>query len=711
MDLTESEREEVRRLLDKGEPLPNKYRFKLFADKREVELDWHGKTKEVENAVLPFQTIEEVWEPRDEKQDEGEQKQLIDTSGSRTEGWSNKLIWGENSLILSSLKNGPLRDEIERQGGIKLIYIDPPFDVGADFSMDIEVGDETLEKEPSIIEELAYRDTWGEGTDSWIAMIYERLKLMHDLLADDGSIYVHCDYRVNAYLRLILNEVFGERNFVNEIIWHYGGPSPVETAFPRKHDTIFLYAKDKGSYTFKSQYGELPQYLFDRAREDDDGRLWVDQNLGNLTDEKIEEMRKEGRIFETSEGNLRRKQYLDEMEGSQIDDVWDIPIINSQASEDVGYPTQKPVDLIRRIIKTSSNEDDIVADFFAGSGTTAAMAEKTGRKWICSDLGKFAIHTTRKRMVDVQRQLKDEGESYRAFEILNLGRYEREYYIGESQEGNKVEREDAYESLILSAYNAQNVDGFSMFAGKKGDHMVAIGPVNLPITRGWVENCVEEALENSVTNVDILGFEFEMGLFPQAQEEAKDQGVSLNLKRIPPEVFPDVKGEVKFYDVAWIDANVELKKDQIRVELTNFSVNYNQNTDLDPGNDMRKRGSKVIVRNGQVVKIEKDKDGVVQEEVLTEKWTDWIDYWAVDFDYESKKEIVRKGTNGDYEEEWTGNYIFENEWQSFRTSDDRELELETPWHEMDDQDQGRKIAVKVVDIFGNDTMKIIKINL
>ncbi|MFB6212744.1 MAG: site-specific DNA-methyltransferase [Candidatus Magasanikbacteria bacterium] len=683
MNLTDSEREEVRRLLDKGKPLPDKYRFKLFGDKREVELVWHGKTHEVTNAVLPFQTIEEVWEPREEKPEEA-QDQLIDTSGSRTTGWSNKLIWGENSLILSSLKNGPLRDEIERQGGIKLIYIDPPFDVGSDFSIDIKVGDETLEKEPSIIEEIAYRDTWGEGTDSWIAMIYERLKLMKDLLADDGSIYVHCDWRVTGYLRLVLDEIFGRENFRNEIAWCYSGPGKNNNAYTRKHDTIFFYAKDKDSQIFNVPRIEHKSGIHNKGafmgKESDDSEATV---------KELEE------------------------KGKRLEDWWtDIYTADRKRDELVGYPTQKPVDLLKRIIKASSNKGDIVADFFVGSGTTSAAAEKLGRKWICSDLGKFAIHTTRKRMINIQRGLKEKGESYRAFEILNLGRYEREYYIGESQEGSIDQREDEYESLILSAYKAEPVSGFSMFAGKKNDHMVAVGPINLPVTRGWVENAVEEALDNNITNVDILAFEYEMGLFPRIQEEAKEKGVSLHLKIIPPEVFDKravEKGEVKFYDVAWIDAEVSQKKGKVRVELTNFSVNYNQDADLDPADDLRKRGKKVIIRNGQVVKLSKDKDGVVEEEIVTKEWTDWIDYWAVDFDFESKKEIVQvENEDGEFEEKWTGNYIFENEWQSFRTKDDRELELETPWHEIQESKADRKIAVKVVDIFGNDTMKIIE---
>src|SRR6266567_2721665 len=206
MQITDTEIRDINSYLAEGKPLPDKYRFLLFEEKREVELVWNGKTNEVSNIVLPFQVIEQVDEPRAEKPaDTALQQGLFDARGRQLKGWTNKLIWGDNKLILSSLKNGPLREEIEKQGGIKLIYIDPPFDVGADFSMDIEVGEETLTKEPSVLEMLAYRDTWGKGTDSFIAMIYERLSLMRDLLADNGTIYIHIGPGIGPYIKIVLD--------------------------------------------------------------------------------------------------------------------------------------------------------------------------------------------------------------------------------------------------------------------------------------------------------------------------------------------------------------------------------------------------------------------------------------------------------------------------------------------------------------------------
>lgn len=273
--LTEQEQQEILRYIEADKPVPEKYRFLLFKDKREVELVWNGKSSEVCNIVLPFQVIEQVDEPRAEKPEDTEaQLSLFDERGRQLKGWTNKLIWGDNKLILSSLKNGPLREEIEAQGGLKLIYIDPPFDVGADFSMDIEIGDNTFTKKPNILEEIAYRDTWGKGADSFIAMIYERLILMRDLLTEDGSIYVHCDWRLNSYIRCALDEIFGESNYRNEIVWRRatGASNTKGAQYPRDADHLFYYSKSNKSI-YQRQFSEYREKTLVNYRYDDnDGR-------------------------------------------------------------------------------------------------------------------------------------------------------------------------------------------------------------------------------------------------------------------------------------------------------------------------------------------------------------------------------------------------------------------------------------------------------
>ncbi|AFM26121.1 site-specific DNA-methyltransferase [Desulfomonile tiedjei] len=755
--LTDQEKQEIIRFIDADKPLPDKYRFLLFDEKREVELVWNGKTGEVCNIVLPFQVIEQVDEPRAEKPDDTKiQFDLfdLDNRGRQLKGWTNKLIWGDNKLILSSLKNGPLREEVENQGGIKLIYIDPPFDVGADFSMDIEIGGDTFTKKPSILEEIAYRDTWGKGADSFIAMIYERLALMRDLLAQDGSIYVHCDFRVNSFLRGILDEVFGNDNFRNEITWkrRVGMSSAVHESnrFGVCTDVILFYVKSNKA-TFTPQYNaDSPEYQeYIRTRftyVDETGRRYQPTSLVNpgyrpnliydykgyksppngwmITKEKMEEWDREGRLYfpKDPSGRIRRKSFADELKGMPVQNLWsDIYEINSQATERVDYPTQKPEALLERIFDASSAEGDLVADFFCGSGTTAAVAERLGRKWIVSDLGKFAIHTTRKRMIGVQRQLKATGKNYRAFEILNLGKYERQHYIGinpnlrEEEQRKQLEaKEAAFVDLILRAYRAEKTDGFATFHGKKGGRLVAVGPVNLPVTRLFVEEVILECRKKHITRVDILGFEFEMGLFPNVLDEARAKGIDIAPKYIPAEVFDKravEKNQVVFHDVAAIEVKPLFQKNSIAVELTDFSVFYSQDSVAAAEATLKDKSSKVVVERGQIVKVSKDKNGIITRERLTQHWTDWIDYWAVDFNFENKREIVRvkNEESGEWEERWTGDFIFENEWQSFRTKKDRKLELKSVLHEC--TPGRRKLAVKVVDIFGNDTMTIIEVNV
>jgi DNA modification methylase len=747
MFLTDQEKQEIIRYLEANKPLPEKYRFLLFEDKREVELVWNGKTNEVCNIVLPFQVIEQVDEPRTEKA-KSFQMDLFDTRGRQLKGWTNKLIWGDNKLILSSLKNGPLREEIEAQGGIKLIYIDPPFDVGADFSMDIEIGEDTFTKKPNILEEIAYRDTWGRGADSFITMIYERLILMRDLLADDGSIYVHCDWRVNSFIRLILDEVFG--NFENQICWKRSAiATNVSTQWRNSHDNIYFYSK-LNRHNFNVQYGEYSDSSKKHYNKEDEkgkfrtvplmvsgrtagasGRAWRGVEVANRgkngmhwlkNPDELDRLDKEGKIYWNSKGVPELKYYITEAKGVYISDFWDdINIINSMGKESLGYATQKPEALLERIIRASSNEHDLIADFFCGSGTTAAVAEKLGRKWIATDLGKFAIHTTRKRMIEAQRGLKQEGKDYRAFEILNLGKYERQHYIGvnpnlrEEEKQKQLEaREAEFLDLILRAYKAEKAEGFNTFHGKKADRLVSVGPVNLPVTRLFVEEVILECRQKHITKVDILAFEFEMGLFPNVLDDAQSKGIDIAPKYIPAEVFDKravEKNQVVFHDVAFVEVTPHFKGDQVAIQLTDFSVFYSQDSIAAVEASLKNKSSKIVVERGQIVKVNKDNDGVTNREVLTRNWTDWVDYWSVDFNFESKREIIRiqSPETNEWEETWTGDFIFENEWQSFRTRKNRKLDLTSAWHQC--LPGRRKIAVKVVDIFGNDTMKIVDINM
>ena len=254
---------------------------------------------------------------------------------------------------------------------------------------------------------------------------------------------------------------------------------------------------------------------------------------------------------------------------------------------------------------------------------------------------------------------------------------------------------------------------------------MAVGPINLPVTRLFVEEIILECRQKHITRVDILGFEFEMGLFPNVLDEARAKGIDIAPKYIPAEVFDKravEKNQVVFHDVAFIEVKPHVREGKrgepaaVAAELTDFSVFYSQDSIANAEAEIKDKGSRIVVEKGQIVKVSKDAHGIVNREALTKHWTDWIDYWAVDFNFESKREIVRvqnpdssTGSGGEWEEVWTGDYIFENEWQSFRTKKDRSLELRSVFHEC--TPGRRKIAVKVVDIFGNDTMTIVEVSI
>lgn len=347
----------------------------------------------------------------------------------------NILYYGDNLEILRKY----IKDET-----IDLIYLDPPFNSNADYNVLFKEVSETpmgggAEKSKAQIQ--AFTDSWTWDAEAqrqfeylntnkavpakitylimalerllgknsmtaYLVMMTVRLIEMRRVLKPTGSIYLHCDPTASHYLRMVLDAVFGEDNFQNEIIWHYGGPSAVKKGFPRKHDTLLFYSKSL-NFDFNPQFGDIENsYVMKRVREDPDGRRWVDQNLGKLTEETIKRMELEGRIFTTSTGRLRRKQYIDEMKGEQLTDVWDIDIINSQSKERLGYPTQKPTSLLERVVKASSRDGDIILDPFCGCGTTIDAVEKVNletqshREWIGIDITHLAINLIKRRIHD-----------------------------------------------------------------------------------------------------------------------------------------------------------------------------------------------------------------------------------------------------------------------------------------------------------------------
>jgi len=741
MNLNDTDKKRIIELIKAGEKLPKEFIYKLFADEEDVFLFWNGRKEDTTNIALPFHSIEHIDEPRREAKKEGDTFSLFETDyrGRQLKGWTNKLIWGDNKLILSSLAYGPLREEIEKQGGLKFVYIDPPFDVGDDFTFEIEIGKQSIVKTRNALEQLAFSDTWGRQEDSFLSMIYERLKLISNLMSNEATIMIHCDTRVNYLLRAVLDEIFGKSNFLNEIVWkRASGGKNITRNLPKNNDHILWYSKSE-NYKIYDIYTELTEEQKNEYKIDDndgrgkyitqplinpgvrptlqfnytdnEGNVWKHPKNGwRITKEKIKELENDNRLVK--KGTLRFKQYLSEklIKGSMLPNNW-TDITGSTvgySKESANYPTQKPEKLLDRILSLTTAENDLVADFFCGSGTTLAVAEKLNRKWIGCDLGKFAIHTSRKRLINIQREKEKEGKHFRPFEVLNLGKYQREFFVKDylfNERALKNEQaEEHYYKLILDAYKAKKLESLGIIKGIKNNRAIAVGPFNLQVTRLFVEEVIKECALKKITTVDILGFEFEMGLFPNIRDVASKQGIDLNCLYIPNDIFDKKavkKHQIIFYNTAYIDAQIITKKDEFVVKLKGYSVFDSDNQFEEALSELEKGEKREILMKNSIIKIHKDKDGKINKNIIKMKWDDWVDYWSVDFDFENKKEIIKEGDK----DKWTGDFIFENEWQSFRTKES-DIDFETPLRKII---KGKKIAVKVIDIFGNDTMKILEL--
>ena len=608
-------------------------------DITKTELVWPGKynedgtLKEVPRVNLPFQVIETVNESRATREAKkgGVQGSLFDFYEGKEgetfeEGWKNKLIWGDNLLVMGSL--------LEKFAGkIDLIYIDPPFATGADFSFTTQVGERELEilKEQSAIEEKAYRDTWGGGFASYAPMIWDRLRIMKELLSPKGTIAVHVDWRVGYMIKAMLDELFGINAFINEIIWYYTGAGRSSERFSRRHDNIYWYAN--GSEWFfdpdplRMEYAEATKERFSH-------------HIGNI---------RGGRDFGVQELNPK---------GKHPDDVVKISIEAPSANERTGYATQKPIALLERLAAGLAPKNGLVADFFVGSGTTLKACELTDRRWIGCDLGRWGIHVTRKRLLGI--------ENCKPFDVLNLGKYERRYWqgvtFGEKKHTPTTERVIfEYLAFMLKLYGAQPIAGTNHLHGKKGRAMVHIGAVDAPVTISEIDSATEECIHLKQRELHVLAWEWEMGLQNLVVQEARNRDVKLLLWQIPREVMEQHvadKGGVRFFELAYLNAVVRKpKRLTTQVRLKDFVI---PNAELIP-DDVR---SKV------------------------NKWSDYIDYWGVDWDFR--------------------NDTFMQGWVAYRTRKDRSLPLTSDPHTYERGGKYR-ILVKVIDIFGNDTSQVFEV--
>ena len=657
-----------------------------------TELVWEGKYDAQGRKVgppriaLPFQTVETVNEStadRDRMQD-------LFATGRPTD-WRNRLIWGDKKYVLPSLLE-------EFAGKVNLIYIDPPFATGGDFSFTASIPDDpdiegdqstTFTKEPSVIEQKAYRDTWGRGLDGYLKWFYETAVLLRDLLSDNATMFVHLDGHVVHHVKALLDEVFGAERFVNEIVWKRqtakGDTTQGSRHLGRIHDSLLLYARAE-DYSWQMQYVPYDEkYLASHYKgvEPETGRRYELDNLigpggaskGNpryeflgvtkfwrFKRERMEALYREGRIVQPSPGAVPRyKRYLDEMPGLALQDVWtDINAINSQAVEAVNYATQKPEGLMDRIISLATKEGDLVLDCFCGSGTTAAVAERLNRRWIACDLGRFAIHTTRKRLLGIP--------NVKPFVVQNLGKYERQAWqaaeFGESAEAATRK----YRQFVLELYHAQPISGYVWLHGSKAGRMVHVGGVDAPVTRADVTGMVSEFKKAmgrgkdapQRSGVDVLGWDFAFELNETAKQDAELAGINLRLIRIPRELLEKKaveQGDIKFFELAALSVSVKKKAKTVTLELTDFII---------PLDDVPEDVQKAVTH-----------------------WEQWIDYWAVDWN------------NSDD--------TFHNEWQTYRTRKDKDLARQTS-HTYPEPGMYR-VVVKVIDILGNDTTKLIQVDV
>jgi DNA modification methylase len=513
----------------------------------------------------------------------------------------------------------------------------------------------------SIIEQKAYRDTWGKGLDSYMQWFYETALLLKELLADDGSIYVHLDWHVCHYAKAILDEVFGYDKFKNEIVWRYRRWTAGSSSFQRMHDVIYYYTKSE-EYTFNKTYvepteGQKVKHLkgWDRNTAMIEGRRQPQLLVYNQA--KVDEAVKEGRI------NLKEYARVVQVNVTETiaPDVWDINFINSQSQERVEYSTQKPEALLERIIKASSNEGDLILDCFCGSGTTAAAAEKLNRRWITCDLGRFAIHTTRKRLLGIDK--------VKPFIVQNMGKYERQQWMKAEFENpeNRLLQERDYKYFIIELYHAKSLDGYTWLHGVKAGRMVHVGNVDAPITADdikatilefWKLTGKEKAAQ--VNGVDFLGWDFAFDVNETAKQFAAENKVNVSFKKIPREVLEKKaveQGDIKFYELASLSVKTKCEKKKTEIILDNFII---------PPDDVPEE---------------------VQGKIT--HWSQWIDYWAVDWNYKDD--------------------TFHNEWQSYRTKQSMKIELTAK----NTYEQAGKytVLVKVIDILGNDTTKAIQITV
>lgn len=572
--------------------------------------------------------------------------------------WMNRLVYGDNLLTMQALLAGdPQTGLPSLRGKVDLIYIDPPFDSKADYRTPITLPNTSFSQKPTVIEQFAYADTWEEGTISYLKMIYPRLVLMKELLSERGSIYVHIDWHIGAYMKIILDDIFGKDMFRNELVWTYFGFKRSTTKkFPQKHDVIYSYTKNN-EYVWNTQYKPHSAEYIKRFKKDKNGRLYRDD------------------VNPTSGGT--RVIYLDEVKGDIVDSVWeDIPPVNPVAKERVGYATQKPEALLERIIKASSNEGDLVCDFFGGSGTTAAVAEKLGRRWITCDIGKPASLVMRKRFID---------QEVNPFLYQSIGDYQKEAF----HNNKKLRRVGDLSQVVLGLFGAlpfspEQVSDRNFGYVKGTRNLVMVDSPNRLTTAATVRRAVEakaSLLGGDWDKVIVLGWNFAFDI-SQAIEKYKNSNVEVLV--IPPDLLD--KLSKKGFKKLIADKTVRFSSLQyLVVNPVEVTVNGNGEDELDIS-----LSNYVLLSPDNIPLDDKDKEKLQQ--VMEQDPLSLIEYWSIDPDYD-----------GD---------TFRSTWQDYRENVDNDSDplhcvYSTRLHMPHKAE--RKVCVKAVDVFGFESQVILDV--
>ena len=605
-------------------------------------------------------------------------------------GWFNRLIYGDNLLAMQALLVGDENNGNESmRGKIDLIYIDPPFDSKADYRVKIKMKNCGIEQMPSVIEQFAYSDTWKDGTVSYLKMIYPRLILMRELLSSSGCIYLQCDWHVGHYLKIILDDIFGKINFKNEIIWKRDaagkGGKTTSKQWPRVNDSIFFYSKSN-TYNFIQQYKEPETLQIKEYRyKDSNGRKFKRTTLGNYTEESINELRKKNLIYTSSSGLEYKKYYLDEAKVT-IDNIW-VDIygfgVKTSSKERLDYATQKPEELIERIIRASSLDNSIVADFFAGSGTTAAVAERLGRRWIACDIGKPACMITRKRLID---------QNAKVFMYQSIGDYQKEVF-----DSTKIfKRIGDLSQVILKLYGAKTFSRDQCTSMNLGwiDGSCELVMVDSPSkltgynTIKRAEKYRESFLGRKWKKITILGWNFDFNI---SRILMNFNPKEVEVKVIPPDLLNKLKNEKSYDDM--------IKSGKIRfsgLQYLSIKPVLINSIRLDNGSIMDKITIELdnyILLSPDALPLE-DADKKKLQEIIRDDPISIIDYWSIDPDYD-----------GD---------LFKGIWQNYRESNVSENEslkvLRKVELMVNKKDGIRKICIKAVDIFGFESALVEVIN-